>query len=232
MEILITLTIFSIISISLYSTFSTGILAWKKSRDANRLYREARWALDKMASELRNAIIYDFGEEYPDLNVFQGQRDRVTFLISVNSGIKRISYFLETPEYGSVHRTAVNYQGSLPSSIIAHYEQEGVSLLSLERKEESFIESLQPEEDQQSESKTLSSIVKGGGLVFSYAYAETAPGETESEITWKDSWQHNNSVPQGIQIKLSLQNPKNPNEELTFVKTVFIPIGIITESEE
>ncbi|MBL7131939.1 MAG: prepilin-type N-terminal cleavage/methylation domain-containing protein, partial [Candidatus Omnitrophica bacterium] len=37
-EILIALTIFSIIAVSLYSTFSSGILAWKKSEDVNRLY--------------------------------------------------------------------------------------------------------------------------------------------------------------------------------------------------
>ena len=228
-EILIALTIFSIIAVSLYSTFSSGILAWKKSEDVNRLYREARWALDKMAAELRNAIIYDFTEQYPDLNVFQGQKDNIAFLVGTNSGIKKISYFLQMPQYADIHRTFVNYQGSLPSRIITHYEEGMASLTSLKRKEESFIGSLQLEENQQKKSKTLSSIVKQAGLSFSYAYAQTTGEEAQEEITWKDSWQDNSSIPQGVKISLTLENPKNPEEVLTFTKTVFIPIGTITE---
>lgn len=57
-ELLIAILIFSIVAVAIYSTFSTGLIAWRKGEESGRLYQEARLVLNRMALELRNALSY------------------------------------------------------------------------------------------------------------------------------------------------------------------------------
>lgn len=203
-EVLIGLTIFSIIAMSLYSTFFSGTSAWKKSDDLNRLYQEARWSLDTIAKELRNAIILSYKNKYPGFAFFQGTPDNISFLVEDEYDIKKVSYFLEAKENG-----------------------EDNSGFSLKREQVFLIDSLQPTEQEKSK-ETFSTLVSEGGIKFSYPYMVSATGE---DIEWRDKWQDSNNLPAGVKIELVLQNARNPNSKVSFYKTVFIPMGIIGEAQ-
>jgi len=204
-EILIGLTIFSVVAVSLYSTFFSSTSAWKKSEDLNRLYQEARWSMDTIAKELHNATIFSYKTSYPDFKVFEGKSDSMSFLNEDDYGIKRVTYLLEAKENGEA------------------------SVFSLKRQESSLIDSLQLSVEEKSE-ETFSSLVAKDGLKFSYAYG-VGDGE-EEEIEWKSDWEDSENIPMGVKIELVLQNPGNPNAKTPFYKTVFIPMGVIGEIKE
>ena len=89
-EVLMALLIFSIIALTLYSTFSTAILAWRRAKDVNRVYREAKLSLDLISTSLKNAEFFDFSRNYPDLKLFNGEVDKISFYISSDFGLKKI----------------------------------------------------------------------------------------------------------------------------------------------
>jgi prepilin-type N-terminal cleavage/methylation domain-containing protein len=197
-EILIGLIIFSIIAISLYSTFFSGTSIWRRSEDKNRLYQEARWSLDTMAKELRNAIIFHYGENYPNFLAFRGTSADISFLIATDSGIKRIRYFIQREE-----------------------QNQDITVFSLKREELSLIDSLQATGTDKASIERFSDLVAENGLKFSYAYG------SPDDIEWQDTWKEKEYLPALIQIKLLLRNPRNPNLETEFNKRIFIPTGII-----
>ena len=228
-ELLIALTIFAVIALGIYSTFSTGLNVWRRDKDANRLQQEARWALDKISKELRNAVIYNYGPDYPEASAFLGEGDKISFLSSVynfstrQSQIKRITYSLELPQYGEIHKTQIGTRGKTPGQIVSYYEESQTPLNSLERREETLIQHLQIQESVPVQSEPLTKLVKADGLLFSYAFEqETEAGNT---IIWQDTWTDTAKLPKGIRITLILQNPDRISEEAIFTKTVFLAQG-------
>ena len=55
-ELVVSLTLFSIISLPIYSSFAGGISVWRKAREFSSVYQTARLLLDDMAMELKNAV--------------------------------------------------------------------------------------------------------------------------------------------------------------------------------
>ena len=56
MELLVALSIFSVVVLAIYSTFSVGMTARERGEKASDLYQEARMILDRMATEIRNTV--------------------------------------------------------------------------------------------------------------------------------------------------------------------------------
>jgi len=55
-ELVVSLTIFSVISLSIYSSFAGGISVWRKAQEFSSVYQTARLLLDDIAMELKNAV--------------------------------------------------------------------------------------------------------------------------------------------------------------------------------
>jgi prepilin-type N-terminal cleavage/methylation domain-containing protein len=55
-EVLVSLTIFSVIALAVYSTFAAGVGAWRRAQEFSATYQTARLVLDDMAQELTNAV--------------------------------------------------------------------------------------------------------------------------------------------------------------------------------
>ncbi|MDP2939562.1 MAG: prepilin-type N-terminal cleavage/methylation domain-containing protein [Candidatus Omnitrophota bacterium] len=225
-EVMMGLLIFSIIALSLYSIFSAASLAWRRSKDANRIYFEAKWCLDDISQSLKNAAFFDFSLNYPDLKLFKAETDKISFLIATDSGLKRVSYFLEKPDFGKIHKIVIGKRGAMPDKIIDNYKQSAESLFSLKRKEQDFLSSLVATV----ENRNLTSLVKDSGLKFSYAY-KTTDSESLETLVWKDNWESQNQIPKIIKVNLTLLNPKNLKQEKTFTKIIFIPTGTMLQSE-
>jgi len=72
-ELLVSLSIFSIISLAVYSSFASGVGAWRRAQEFSSIYQTARLLLDDMARELKNAVMISGTD-------FVGAPQRLSFL--------------------------------------------------------------------------------------------------------------------------------------------------------
>ncbi len=194
-ELLISISIFSVIAVALYPTLNTGLQAWRRGQRSCDLYQVARIALDDIAGELRPAKVIHFSELG-----FVGQKDNLSFPVVVNVSSPGESKNFE------IGKTSF-------------YLDEEVLL----KKKQTFIQSIS---DDQLESEELAANVKQLGFLYSY--------KSESDLSaysWKDSWGIADSLPQAVKITLILADARQPDKEISFHKTVFIPTGILAEEE-
>ena len=219
-ELLLGLTIFSIILASLYSTFSNGIELNRRSEDVNRVYREARWSLEILSRDLENARAYDYSNSYPQKTAFSGEADKLSFIRPTEAGLKIVNYYLEAPKEGSIYETIIGRHSSRNVSVVSRYEENAVVHLFI-REEKDFVDDLQSV-TAASEKQVLSSSAKENSLKFSYAYLEGEEGN--EKVAWKDSWTEK-YVPASIRIKITFINPDKSTEPLSVLKEIYIPTG-------
>lgn len=222
-EVLLGLTIFSIIALSLYSTFHSGIEINKRSEEDNKVYREARWLLDRLAKDLENMSSYDFANSYPSLRAFNGDENRLSLVLPTEEGLKVVSYLLQSPQQDTVFKTIIGRHTKRNVSFISRFE-ERLNLDLFVRKESSFADYLQTEPDKDIEEEILSTSVKEGSLKFSYAFLE---GEGENaKITWRDSWKEK-YLPSGVRIQITLVKSGRLPEPVTMERDIYIPTGYL-----
>lgn len=191
-ELMVTISIFSIVGLAIYSTFGTGVNAWRRGQQGADFYQDARLSLNIMARELRNSIFYK------DLE-FVGQEDKVSFPCLINTAVA-----------GAPQRLAIG-------KVTYWFDSQHHALL---RSEETLAESFQ--ENQGETMELASSVVE---LDFSYSFR----GE-ERECDWLDSWGDVHTIPLGIKIALAFEDEKS-QEKTVFTKTVFIPTGVMGETQ-
>lgn len=86
-ELLIATSIFSIIILSVYSAFQTGILTSDRIDSASAVFQTARIVLNRMESDLRNSFVYK-----PDEFGFQGDKQKMAFFNLLDSFSEGKSY--------------------------------------------------------------------------------------------------------------------------------------------
>jgi prepilin-type N-terminal cleavage/methylation domain-containing protein len=79
MELLIAASIFSVIILSIYSVFHTGILSYNRIDSAAEVYQSARIMLKRMELDLKNSFIYA-----QDDSRFQGKPNYMEFFTLVD----------------------------------------------------------------------------------------------------------------------------------------------------
>jgi prepilin-type N-terminal cleavage/methylation domain-containing protein len=72
-ELMVSLTIFSVVALAIYSAFASGVGAWRSAREFSSTYQTARLVLDDMARELTNALTLSGSD-------FVGEAQRLSFL--------------------------------------------------------------------------------------------------------------------------------------------------------
>jgi len=198
-ELIIAMLIFSIVAVAIYSTFSTGLIAWRKGEESSRSYQNARLILNKMALELRNAFFYS----------------NIKFVGKANE-----LYFATFLPFSSV--PGIDHQLQL-YRVAYHLDNNH----SLQRQEESLPEVFQGKEEKAQE---FSSSVRE--LSFAYGYEYYGEGKKEPQFIWKDEWTDKEAVPSLVRITLTLEGNSGTPEGITFVRTVYLPTGIIGIEEE
>jgi len=84
-EVLVVVALFSIISVSLFSSFSMGLKVWKMASRPNFAYRKAVLNLERLGRELRQARGY--------LNTtFQGNDRELTFISVTHEKVFNMTY--------------------------------------------------------------------------------------------------------------------------------------------
>lgn len=87
-ELLIVVAIFSIVSIAVYATFSSGLRVWRRAQDVNITERKDLLRIEKLSREIRQAL------NFKDID-FDGSKDKICFAEIVDSEITRITYFFD-----------------------------------------------------------------------------------------------------------------------------------------
>ncbi len=97
-ETMIVLALFSIISMAILSSFTTGMRVWRWATSPKVAYGRAALGFERLCTELRRAV------NYPPIG-FWGEMDSVTFANVFNGKILNITYRLDQDQ-GAVIRQA------------------------------------------------------------------------------------------------------------------------------
>ena len=106
-ELILAISIFAIIGLTVYSIFASSIKISAYSEGQGDVYRQSRWILDLMSRELEAAVNYDFSNSYEDLSPFSGNKDEIRFLIRTDEGLKSVKYYLILPESSQIHEVVI-----------------------------------------------------------------------------------------------------------------------------
>jgi len=88
-ELLVSSAIMTMIAITVYAVFSSGVRVWKKGSQTSTYERHLRLFSEKLSRELRNTFRFS--------NIpFEGTKDSMAFAGLVDGGVGRISYFLNS----------------------------------------------------------------------------------------------------------------------------------------
>jgi prepilin-type N-terminal cleavage/methylation domain-containing protein len=117
-ELLVSILIFSVIAVSVYSAFNTGIITWRKLDKAADFYQQAQVVLELMANEVASFVP---SEKVP----LKGAGDKITFLsrsdIDDKNKLARVEFFLD-----SSTNTIIRSQKNL-ASVLNELQQSGNS---------------------------------------------------------------------------------------------------------
>ncbi len=158
-EILVSVTIFSLVGAAIYSVFANGLNAWRRGNDNKSYAKNIRILSEKIARDVRNTFEF---EGIP----FEGTEESVMF----PGLIEGRSYDDAVEEYSEVGR-------------IAYFYDSGEDAFC--RKEQTFAESLMEEE--LDEAEILISDVDS--LAVSYCYLDNATGAYDWKDDWKEDEQ-------------------------------------------
>jgi len=139
-ELILSLSILSIVAVTLYGSFNIGIKAWQRGEESNELYQEARIVFKKMGRDLMSAII-PIKKEIKDGSTeskikFVGEPGKVIFLAKAKKGISQIAYqisFLE--EKKVLEREEKNDNGKQEKVVLAEIEDLGFRYYDSQEKE-------------------------------------------------------------------------------------------------
>lgn len=89
-ELLISVTIFSVVSIAIYSTFDSGMRIWRRMEKFNLADIRPLIKIEKMSAELRQTFIFRGGDF-----AFSGDKQKIQILVIIDSELNRVTYFFE-----------------------------------------------------------------------------------------------------------------------------------------
>lgn len=203
LELMVATTIFSIVSLSLYSAFQTGILTYQRIDSAFGICQDARIALNRIELDLKNSFVYAQSN-----SGFKGNAQGLEFFSVVD-------VFDQTESHARL--TLVKYKFS--EGILRRISYRGLEAL----KENSELES----EDLSLEVKEVSFqyAYSTGRPDAPYDWQEAWPREADA-VQLK-------TLPLAVKIKLSLREKKYKKETgiVEFNRTIFLPLSENSSSE-
>ena len=189
-ELLVAVSIFSVIAVVLYSTFRSGVVAYKRIGEEIELSQKVRYALNTITKDIKNII-------YISNIPFEGGSDSLSFVSTTSlskdadNNISKVSFFLKKDE---------------AKTLLVRSRQ---SLLDVAR-EIAALEDLEEtldEEDLKLDSKPL--LEEVSNLNFTYLLLKEGE-EGAQDYEWVDSWEEETMIPMAISIEIKLNDGKVP----------------------
>ena len=198
MELLIALTIFSIIASSIYHTMNAGIRVYRRGNVIIRDNQKLRLFFNAISQDMRNAMPYS--EENNNFYIeSEWLSEKIAFPTIINvfadegmvGELAKVSYYMDKEARGGnrlIRKCATVEYGFDEEVAEEEMPLEGLEDFTLE------------------------------GLTFQYCY------EVMDEYDWRKGEEFEDGMPQGVRIELALKNKANKDIK-THTQTVFIPMG-------
>lgn len=234
-ELLLALSIFSMVALCVYGTFWAGVKINQRAEGENGAYRQIRLALDLMAVDLENAAPYDFTGSYPEQTAFKGEEDAVTFLLASGKGLKVIRYYLDSPREGSVHKVVVGARHDRNVDTLVDYREQEVRLRNLVREEWDFPDYLGGTSGERHAVEVIATGVGEDSLEFFYGYLLSSAGGEDNQADdvyeWREKWTQGD-VPRAVRIEMDFFLAGSAQRMAAMRKDVLIPHGLWGKPEK
>jgi prepilin-type N-terminal cleavage/methylation domain-containing protein len=200
-EMIVAVTIFSIIAVSIYSVFRAGVRLWARTNPLIQANQSTRYFFNTISSDLKNSIPYNaispgiktFGSSDQKNVNFEGEAQKISFMTLVDVSAPAAPPHTEL------------------AKVIYYFDR---SKKTVKRAVATKAEGLS--EDHAKVADILSDI-DDEDFGFEYCY-KIASSPTEYDYEWKDAWDDEDKdkgkIPRGVKVKAGLYD-----------KTIFIPTG-------
>ncbi len=216
-EMLLALTIFSVIAASLYGTFAGGLSLNRRSHERNRLDTEARWTLAQISADIRNAVNYNFSNSYPQRRAFEGTRDSLIFIKPEKNHLCVVHYNLRLPERAWIHRTRVGGRIQTMETIIANYTEDYKRKVVV--RECIPFKKFLNDKTAEGEFVILSPNLSPDGLQFHFAGRKRG----SKKLEWMDKWDKP-YLPVAVRVALIFISP-DTKDSLILEEDIYLPLS-------
>lgn len=227
-ELLLALSIFSIVAVCVYGTFWAGVKINQRAEGENEAYRQIRLALDLMAVDLENAVPYDFTGSYPGQTAFKGEDGAVTFILPSGKGLKAIRYYLDSAQEGRVHKVVVGTRHDRNVDTLVDYREQEVRPRNLVREEWDFPDYLGGTSGEHHAVEVLATGVGENSLEFFYGYLLSPAGGEDNRVDdvyeWREEWTQGD-IPRMVRIEMDFFLAGTAQRMAAMRKDVLIPHG-------
>lgn len=224
-EILLAISIMSLVLMGVYATFWGGVSLSKRSQDNNQLFREIRWAIDLVSRDLENMVPYDFSGSYENVSAFAGKSDTITFLKEVDGQLKAVSYALIAPDEAKRRSVSIGQTFKKNVSGVVNKVTARKKAYYLVREQADFLDYVLGL-DSDSTVEIISMHVADGGLRFSFGFTE---GESK-QLTYKPEWDKP-YIPSHVKVDFDFLLEES-EQSLSVSREVLIPTGFGGSAEE
>jgi type II secretion system protein J len=201
-ELIIAVTIFSVIAVSVYSVFSSGVRLWSRTNPLIQANQSTRYFFNTLSTDLKNSVSYNaispvyktFGSsDGAESANFEGEEQKISFMTLVD----------------------VSGTGALPHTELARV------IYSFDRPNKTVKRAVAMKAEGLSESRAKAAEILNDiddeNFGFEYCYRLGA-SPTDYDYEWKDTWSDEDrdkgKIPRGVRVKAG-----------TYSKTIFIPTG-------
>ena len=214
LELLLAVSIFSIVASVIYSSFRLGIVSWKRTETNLLKYQKTRYVLDSITTDLTNAY-------FSTLVPFTGEQDLVEFCGSFldpktkKITIGKISYSYAQPEDGGLGAIV---RKKLPFWIVSQqklYEEQ-------QKDNDSLIQIEEPELE----------ILLDNVIDFKLSYCYAASEEDNQTLEWLGDWSSDEEIPIGIKVEIKIKDDNSDEATTSFSKRMYIPSGVLISQQE
>ncbi len=228
-EVILGLSIFSLVAMAVYSIFSSGIKLSEKAKSESEIFREARWTLELMAKDLENMVAYDFAGSYPERAPFTGSHQKIDFIIPTPKGLRHVGYYLKSAPETKIHQVLVGDRHARNVRVDIEQE-EGQAPQYLVREEQDFVDYLNNKSALEEDIEVMATHVKTDGLRFFYSFLE---GSEESQnYVYKEDWGQD-YLPLHVRMEIDFyQQDKKITQLIPLRREVLIPIGYLGGQEK
>lgn len=238
-EVLIGLSIFSVVAVSVYAVLVNGLTLNRRTRQMYDLSRDTRWLMEIMAKDVENSVAYQASTDAKanpeeQKGPFVGGPFEMSFFRETEQGLIKVRYFFRPADEGVVRTTTVNRDTSIrPGTVgrsmtarrVGSLIREEVPLM--RKKENKPVEpdvNWETDADASAEGEEiLSRFVVEDSLRFFYA------AWNEGRLVWTPQW-HEPKDPAAVRVELTLEHPDDERQVVTFQRDMVVPTGMWGES--
>ena len=219
LEVLLSVTIISVILVSIYSTFWGGIRLSERTENSTGVFREIRLAFDLMKQDFENMIPYDFSNSYSEKSALSGDETQAVLILETPEGLKAVRYSLDEEAVTKIHQVIIgnHYKKNVA---VNNQNTEEARASFLIRQEIPFIEYLQGRESSAGW-EIIAEHVRKNSLKFSYGFY---PQDNSEQLVWVSQWRQKN-LPVRLKVSMDFLSAQKDQRIISLSRDIYIPTG-------